>query len=280
MPVHASSVISTTINTFDSALYTSLTDKENQVYTAGTNGRLTEMQASFTKLNDSIVAWMDVSRESKLRDFITGLYSYKTMAQMYGTVSSLLASSDSRSVFTMNGYRSRIQTDAIGYYDDYPTIQFDSTTNTIIRSEGSWVADGFTSSMEVTVTGSVSNNALFTITDVTALELTVTGAMVNEGPSPFIKVVSGSVSIVSTKIQIDIALINGGVAVENTTIDNLSTGFKSPIAGKIHDLLFQDMAVSSGLTKLQMAQYIFNDLHYSEVYSNLNVGTLTLPPLS
>jgi len=105
MPVHASSVISTTINTFDSELYVTLTDMENNQYTAGTNGQLTEYQPLFQDLSDSIIAWMNIDRSDKITDLIQGLYGYKTFIDNYGTDDTLIATSDANVLMGMDGFR-------------------------------------------------------------------------------------------------------------------------------------------------------------------------------
>lgn len=61
------------------------------------------------------------------------------------------------------------------------------TSDTITRSAGSWVDDGFIDEMTLTITGSVSNNGVdvYTIASVTptTLTLSVSSAVTNEGPT-------------------------------------------------------------------------------------------------
>jgi len=282
MPVNPSSVISTTINTFDSVFYTAITDLEDYVYTSGTNGGLTETQPTFQKLSDSIVTWMNIDREDNVRDLVVGLYGYKMMVDLYAVSDSLIASSDSRIVFDIDGYRSRIKTDVNTYYNDYPTITFDSGTSKISRNVGSWITDGFSDTMSITVSGSASNDNVYTISGApTALDLVVSG-LTTEGPSGFIKITgTGTVILSGTNLTSDIALIDGAkVNQEDVDIPVLITGYQTKVGGKTHDILF-DSAGPSGtaLTKLQMAQYIFNTHNYKEIYDGLNVGSLTVPAL-
>ena len=153
MPVHASSVISTTINTFDSELYTTLTDMENNQYTAGTNGQLTEYQPLFQNLSDDIIAWMNVDRSDKIVDLIQGLYSYKLFIEMYGTDDTLISASDANVLMGMDGVRDDIKNINLLTY----TEQFDNAAWTDPLGEWSVIADtdadplGGTTADEITV---------------------------------------------------------------------------------------------------------------------------------
>lgn len=60
------------------------------------------------------------------------------------------------------------------------TVAFDSATKKMTRNVGSWVTDGFKVGMTVTVDGTVSNDGTYTASVVTALEMTVVEALVNE----------------------------------------------------------------------------------------------------
>lgn len=65
---------------------------------------------------------------------------------------------------------------------DAPLLTFAAAGDTITRDAGSWIDDGFEVGMLVTVDGSVSNDGTYPVTNVSALVLTVSGALVNEGP--------------------------------------------------------------------------------------------------
>jgi len=53
------------------------------------------------------------------------------------------------------------------------SLTFSDAADTIVRSSGSWLADGFRIGDVVTIADSVSNNGAFTVTDVTAATLTL-----------------------------------------------------------------------------------------------------------
>jgi len=55
-----------------------------------------------------------------------------------------------------------------------PNLNFvDSNPDTIVRTTGSWVTDGFIDEMVITITSSTSNNTTYTIDSVTATTLTL-----------------------------------------------------------------------------------------------------------
>lgn len=67
-----------------------------------------------------------------------------------------------------------------------PDLTFaDADPDTITRSAGSWIADGFVAGMVITVSGSASNDGTFTIDSLTATVLTLDAGdtLVAEGPS-------------------------------------------------------------------------------------------------
>lgn len=72
------------------------------------------------------------------------------------------------------------------------TVTFAAGANTITRTVGSWLTDGFIAGggQTIRIAGSTSNNATRTTSSATALVLTVTAGIVNEGPT-----VAGAVSI-------------------------------------------------------------------------------------
>lgn len=67
--------------------------------------------------------------------------------------------------------------------------------NTVMRSAGSFIADGFTAGQAVVVAGSRLNNGRFTITAVTATQLTLDGPLFNESVSALsVRRVTGSLT--------------------------------------------------------------------------------------
>lgn len=72
-----------------------------------------------------------------------------------------------------------------------PTLTFNAGAETITRSAGSFVTDGFAVGDVITISGSASNNITKDVTAVTATVLTLSGGLANEGPV-------GNVSIVGS----------------------------------------------------------------------------------
>lgn len=62
------------------------------------------------------------------------------------------------------------------------TLTFSTTGDTITRSAGSWLADGFKIGDSVVITGTTSNNVTITVTALSATVMTATENLVNEGP--------------------------------------------------------------------------------------------------
>lgn len=64
------------------------------------------------------------------------------------------------------------------------SVTFNATANRIERTAGSWITDGFVEGMEVTVTGSSNNNAVWTVHNATALNLAIIDeeSLTQEGP--------------------------------------------------------------------------------------------------
>ena len=279
MPVHASSVISTTINTFDAALYTSITDMENNQYTAGTNGQLTEYQPLFQIMSDNIVAWMIIDRSGKIVDLIQGLYSYKVFIDAYGTDDTLIATSDADVLMGMNGFRTDIKAELDTYYDDYPLLTFTATT--ITRDTGSFITDGFLENMDITVAGSTGNDGSLTIAaaGVSALELTITGGVAESNSANVIITGTGTVRMSTANMSADNVLIaNAFTAQEDPNTDALISGYLPAIKGQTFIMLFEDVAQLIPISKDTMNTYIFDTLHYRTVFDNMNTGTHVAPP--
>ncbi len=72
------------------------------------------------------------------------------------------------------------------------TLTYDSATKTITASSGDFAANGFAVGMQLTSSGTNSNNATLTITDATALVLTVAEALADEGPLSSLATLSAS----------------------------------------------------------------------------------------
>lgn len=104
MAVHVNSVISTTINDFDSAFYVKLTDMEEYVYTSSAFGE-PHYLPFVQNLNDAIVSWMGQDRTALVSDAIQNMYSGHTLSNLYGGTSPVV---DSRTIANMDGYRTDV----------------------------------------------------------------------------------------------------------------------------------------------------------------------------
>lgn len=83
----------------------------------------------------------------------------------------------------------------------------------------------------------------------------------------------------SAKMTADLATVSGAIATEQGTIKTLSGAVQSSVQGVITNFLFQDPPTPQNpVTKAGLAQEIFITLHYKQVYQNLQVSPLTLPP--
>lgn len=122
MPVHAQSVIPTWVQTWDTDLYTKLTDQENWCYTGPTDGRpddtFTNWNPLFTNLATAMNGWKNANRQSALTDFIPIAYSYNVLNFLYGNGDGLNAAINANTLFTMNGFVSIAKARATNYYDD------------------------------------------------------------------------------------------------------------------------------------------------------------------
>lgn len=127
MPVHASSVISTTINTNNPTLYTSLTDKENHSYTtlnSNTSTPILDYSPQYTLLSNAIVAYYSLPRSSELDDLFSISYGYKLMNVLYGTNFSVAASLKANTIYSMNGIQTAILAQSVSYFSDFDGTAF------------------------------------------------------------------------------------------------------------------------------------------------------------
>lgn len=60
------------------------------------------------------------------------------------------------------------------------TLTFAAATKTVVRTAGSWTADGFLAAQRVTFASTVSNNSVFTVVSVSALTMTLLEAPTDE----------------------------------------------------------------------------------------------------
>ncbi len=133
MGVHAESVIDTQIDSFDSAFYMAICDKEEYCYDSSQvvyddpstteeeeiQAGVDEYQPFFQDLNDAIVAWLNTSRNFSWWDYWQNYYSYILMYKLYGKNPGLFSNLHADNIFDMDGYIERIKNDPIDYYDDF-----------------------------------------------------------------------------------------------------------------------------------------------------------------
>lgn len=79
-----------------------------------------------------------------------------------------------------------------------PTLTFAAADDSITRSAGSWLTDGFAVGMTVRVRGTASNNVEGVIATATALVLTISTALTNEGPVTGCTVEAGGTTTTTT----------------------------------------------------------------------------------
>lgn len=292
MGVHVNSVISTTVQTHDSALYTAITNMEEYCFDSGTNAGQTEYSPIFTDLNTALLAYFNrddvdpnnslVTRKEKLQFVIQGLYGYKTFFDMYSTSGAQLTASDAFTVLGMNGVRARLKTDGVSYYDDYPTVTFSTGgTDTITRSAGSFVTDGFTEGSTITITGSTSNNTTYTISTggVAAGALTVDETVTSETGSSNVIITQTGARMGGTKVYADIAAFNtvAEIDAEHSRMDTLLAAYRDTIGAQQFKLLFEDVTPGVTLDKEGMNTYMLDTLHWRGIVTS--VLGLTAPPV-
>ena len=88
----------------------------------------------------------------------------------------------------------RIRRGSAPFFEGIDSIEFvdGNGSDTLERTVGDWTADGFVNGQTFQVDRSVSNDGIYTITGISALVITVTGAsFVDEGPSTGIRITGG-----------------------------------------------------------------------------------------
>lgn len=81
----------------------------------------------------------------------------------------------------------------------------------------------------------------------------------------------------SALMTADVATVNLATSVESALIKNLSTAGESTVQSLQFTLLFKDKIPVGTVNKPVMNTLFFTTLHWSNVFANLNVGTLTPP---
>lgn len=76
----------------------------------------------------------------------------------------------------------------------------------------------------------------------------------------------------------DLAMIDGAILAETNSMASISNTCRGIVSSQINKSLFQDVAITGTTSKSMMATKVFTTYHYKEVYTGLNVGSLTLPP--
>lgn len=148
------------------------------------------------------------------------------------------------------------------------TFNDNGTSNdTIVRSTGSWLADGVGEGMTITPAGTVSNNSTFTIESVTATTLTLVPAasVTQEGPvatSATVISVAALVTATDSNPDVDIAADTAGVAF---TYSSSSTG--SPITETV-------TTANVGVASELAAVYAANSDWFGFVLDNRDAGDI------
>ncbi len=135
----------------------------------------------------SILLIGDLTSSDDADDFLTELNAYET--------------ENERFVYGRASVYDRIPQAELGHTtwqkSALGTLTFETATDTITRSAGSWLTDGFAVGDWVTFSGTASNNASGRITVLTATVMTTTANLNNEGP------VAGAACVGQTAIIID-----------------------------------------------------------------------------
>jgi len=162
MPVHASSVIATSIQTWDSTLYVSLTDRENYCYTTAninivTGQEVITYQPQFQALSDAIVAYTTVNRNGLVTDLFSISVGYKMLNAMYNTDYTQAANLPASARFSMDGQITAINASAISAYADYNGTIFTAlpALTTAITSADTNESNMITSTIQPAMTSTV-----------------------------------------------------------------------------------------------------------------------------
>lgn len=261
------SVISTSIQTFRADLYNSLIDMENFCSTSATSAPSANFPWFFQKLSDDFVTWMGQPREEYLKPFMPSLYSYIIFNTMYGVDPSILTQVDSRSIFSASGLVETLVASPNTYFDDLTQV---TTT---------WAASGSHVVGDVLVP-TVDNGHKYICTVAGDSDSTEPTWPTADGAT----VVDGTVTwkeygppYESSRFTSSYSALASGYDLEKPKVDSLKTSCDNSVQSQSLKMLFEDPDILAQKSKSEMAQEIFNTLHYKEVYSGLNVGSLTLP---
>ena len=82
----------------------------------------------------------------------------------------------------------------------------------------------------------------------------------------------------SARMTADTTTVTGAGSAEAATMRGLADGTKSSLQSMMWKLMFQEVKVQGTVTKSVMANTYFNQLHWKQVFQNLNVDGLPLPP--
>lgn len=141
------------IKRFDPDLWQSLFDKEQYCYASSSGSLRDKYEPLFKELGDDMLAYFGADWTDDIRDFITSLYSYIVFSNYYATDSSLLTSSSSSDIFTIDGYINDIKAKAVDYYADYDV---GTSTAPHLSADISTVSGGYTvdnATMKALMTG-------------------------------------------------------------------------------------------------------------------------------
>lgn len=279
MTVHASSVISPWLNSYNSTAYTSITTLENAAYTTDT---VTKWQGMFNELDWKMTVYKGTSRSALFYDFMNALYSNYILHYMYGTDGSALASGDGYTLFSMNGFLTAIQGRATSYYNDWTTATGSGASFTATISGGavtSVTGTGGTlyvpGGVKLGIKGGGGSGA-YAAASVSGGVITPNVVVGGSGytSAPTVTVCVGT----SVKLAADTSNVDTSVTSETATMSSLEGTYRSVISPLTTRLLFEDVVPSTTFKKSDLVTAFFTNMHYKAVYQNLNLSPLTLPP--
>lgn len=130
---------------------------------------------------------------------------------------------------------------------------FASATKKISRIAGDWTADGAAVNMKIRVTGSGSNDGVYTISAVTALEITVLEALADEAAGADVKM-QGELAepgTIETHFTVESALTDAGVYERYTGVTLGSMSINAPVDA-LATITFETMGKDLALADVEL----------------------------
>lgn len=289
MAVHAESVIPLWLNDYRPDFYTSITDKENYAYTTVPADK-TYWKAEFTNLSASMNAWKNINREASVSGLVGSIHTYLQLHLNFGIAPTYLASMQASTIFSMNDFIPVTISRPTSYYNDMP-IDLPFTSPKITAD----IAAVANNAVEANYVNAAQNNskaavgpfismALFVdvkpVGPAAALDVTLQGAEYTDGT--YTNLPLTTVSGTGSDAVASLIEVRGGkviIAIIGATRGTLYSPGTMVTATLPGGAGFQAKLVAViGAGKQDIGEYLFNDLEYKKVYTQLNVGSLQLPP--